>query len=287
MSAGKAVKNLSKSRERLGLGRHLLSFGIQQFDSDDYWSWSGKLLGRRRAERLDQLRQPVIDGGTVKQMVAFYDYICQPSIAKVVHSMKADAIRISGDAVDSALPLKGHVLELGCSIGYLTTYYGLRSARRNVTGIDLSAKAISRARLEAAKRKVWNVAFVCGNITEGLPAAKFDAIVSTQVLGTIANRRNALSLVAQALSPGGILVSVEALGNHLVAESYVAEAAECGLRLMEFDFVYFSDLGENGAYPVFKLALEGTAVSLDLSHQYEQVLDRLGLSGAQGENTDR
>lgn len=267
------------SDECLDLGRHLLSFGIQQFNSDQYWSWGGKLLGPNRAERLNQLRQPAIDGSTAKEMEPFYDYISQPTVAKVVHSMKADAIRVSGIAAESALPLKGHVLELGCSIGYLTTYYGLRSAPRDVMGADLSEKTVSRARLEASKRKVGNVAFHRGDITESLPGSKFDAIVSTQVLGTIANRSNALSLVAQALSPAGILVSIEALGDYLLAESYVAEAAACGLRLTDFDFVYFSDLGEKGAYPIFKLALEGSAVSPDFSDQYERVVAKLRLGG--------
>jgi hypothetical protein len=75
------------------------------------------------------------------------------------------------------------------------------------------------------------------------------------------------------LSPAGILVSIEDLDNHLLAESYIAEAAECGLTLTRFDFVYFSDLGDNGAYPVFKLALEGNAISPDLSHQYKVAQD--------------
>jgi len=273
------------SRRRLDLEQHLLSFGIRPFNSDDYWLWGGTLLGPRRAKRFEQLRQPLIDGGTVEQMLAFYDYISRPIVADVAHSTKTDAIRVSGDAVESTLPSEGRILDVGCSIGYLTTYYGLRSARRNVTGVDLSAKAISRTRREAAKRKVENVTFLSGDITESLPGEKFDAIVSTQVLGKIANRGNALSLVSQALSPAGTLVSIEAFGNCSLAESYVAEAAECRLTLTRFDFVYFSDLGDNGAYPVFRFALGGNAVSPDLPHEYRLVLDKLGrLSGTEEEN---
>jgi SAM-dependent methyltransferase len=260
------------------LEQHLRSFGIRPFDSDIYWEWGSKKLGPRRSERLNQLREPLTTGATPEQLEAFYDYIARPDVSAVVHSSKADAIRASGYAAELALPEQGRILDLGCSIGYLTTFYALRSARREVVGCDLSAKTINRARQEAKKRKVSNVTFLVADISEKLPPGPFDAITSCQLLATIYTRRDALALLADALSANGVLISIEALGTAEHATRYIDDAADYRLKVIKFAFVYFNDLGCEKAYPAFIFAHRSDPISLDLEQEYKTVLNKLGQS---------
>jgi len=196
-----------------------------------------------------------------------------------VHSMKADAIRASGNAADAALPSSGRILDLGCAIGHLTTFYALRSDQRQVVGCDFSSKTIERAKKEAKERNAGNVTFVLADISKELPRGKFDGIVSTQVIATMKNRRETLGKVAGALAPNGFLISTEVLGTADEAAAYVREAADCGLGLAAFAFIYYSDLGECGAYPVLSFTRDADGSCLDLEEEYQKVLSKLSGDG--------
>ena len=114
---------MSYSEIKQKLRKHLLSFGIRVFASDEYWTWGGDKLGAKRGERLQALRRPMQECPNKEQLLEFYDYIAHPDVSGVVHSMKADTITVSGVEVESSLPPVGRVLDLGCSIGHLTTFY--------------------------------------------------------------------------------------------------------------------------------------------------------------------
>ena len=267
---------MDSSDSKQEIKNHLLSFGIQVFTSDaSYWAWGGKKLGPKRAGRLDTLRLPLTEGATKEQLHQFYDYIAHPDVSGVVHSMKADAIAASGFAVDAALPKAGRILELGCSIGHLTTFYGRQSSLRDVVGCDFSERSIFRARKEAKKRKVDNVSFEVVDIDSGLPSGPFDAVVSTQVLSGLYNRREALGWIAKILAPNGIVVSIEPLGTAAEATAYLNDVAHSGLMLDSFQFVFFYDLGDKRCYPAFILKSGAKPLQIDLSQKYAEVLEKL------------
>lgn len=81
----------------LGLVAHLQRFGIRHFSTDEYCLWGGRILGRKRARELERLRQPIVEGrADDKALVRFNDFIADPVVASLVHSMKAGAIIASG-----------------------------------------------------------------------------------------------------------------------------------------------------------------------------------------------
>jgi 2-polyprenyl-3-methyl-5-hydroxy-6-metoxy-1,4-benzoquinol methylase len=242
---------------------------IRQFKSDDYWEWGRKELGIKHAKRVNKLRAPITEGtATRRQVNEFYDYIAHTDVSGVVHSMKAHAIASSLWAVDRLLPASGRILDLGCSIGVAAIYYCVRSPDRHLVGCDISAKSIVRARTEAARRRIQNIAFELADIQEGLPNGIFDAVVSSQVLGGIPDRSQALRRVAESLSDDGVLISIEPIGTVKEAAAYVSEAEEHGLRLHGFRMLGFEDVGQRQAYPQFLLRRSLPAEPVDMSGPY-------------------
>ena len=88
------------------LAEHLLLYGIRHFKTDDYWAWAGSSLGEKKARELDGLRDKVTKRCAKKyprDVKAFYDAAACPETASLILSMKADAIRASGEAVAERL----------------------------------------------------------------------------------------------------------------------------------------------------------------------------------------
>ena len=94
------------------------------------------------------------------------------------------------------LPLDGDMLDLGCNDGALTVQY---DAPRTLTGIDIDAQAIERAKARNSR-----VTFLAG--TPGflpLPDASMDSIVSYDVFEHVANPGALLAECRRVLRPGG------------------------------------------------------------------------------------
>ena len=74
-------------------------------------------------------------------------------------------------------PVYQNAVEIGCSIGVLTSH--LASRTRNLLGIDLSERALERARLRNASTP--HVRFACMKVPEELPEGSFDLIMISEV----------------------------------------------------------------------------------------------------------
>jgi len=255
---------------------HLGRYGIRHFDSDDYWEWGGKQLGKSLAGKLDRYRAPIVEGTATKaQEKRFYDLIAAPKIAGVVHSQKADAIRASGEAVASRVEGRSRILDLGCGIGYLTTYYARLDTRRVVTGWDISKKAVRVAQNFAARLGVENVQFDVKDFQTDSTSRDFDVVASSQVLSHLEDVSAALGRMRDLLVQDGILACVEGIGRAEEAIRFVEAAKKSGLVLNSFDFCRFSDLGMAGAYPVFVFSKSGESCDENIASLYAEEIKRL------------
>ena len=265
-------------RTSIDIRTHLELYGIKHFDSDEYWDWGGEQLGMNLGEKLNKYREPIVQGNaTDSEFRQFYDLIARPRVAAVVHSMKADAIRASCEAIDAAIGDQTAVLDVGCSIGYLTTYYGRANHRRKVVGWDVTEKAVQVAKRLAKKLGVRNVTFECRDIIRNAPERKFGAICSAQVLAYFDDQLPiALEHISGSLAKDGVLVCVEALGNSEDAQEFIDSVSEVGLNITSFAFAHFSDIGQRGAYPVMCFSRSETALDVDLRSEYATISRALG-----------
>jgi len=100
------------------------------------------------------------------------------------------------------LPPGARVLDVGCGSGWFSA--ALREGGFSVTGVDVAAEALRRARLRAS-----GVEFVCAREGDALPfdSASFGAAWLGEVLEHVQDGIALLEEVARVLEPGGALIA--------------------------------------------------------------------------------
>jgi len=101
--------------------------------------------------------------------------------------------------LDSLALVHPTILDLGCGMGWFCNEL---SRFGSVTGIDISEEAIAKA-----KATYPRITFVAGNaLTHPLPAARFDVVVSQEVLAHVDDQAKFVEVAATALRPGGYFI---------------------------------------------------------------------------------
>ena len=103
----------------------------------------------------------------------------------------------------SAFPAGYHLMDAGCGPGLVAEAF--LKAGYKVTGIDLSAQMIDRAR-KRCEAFGEQAAFLQGSIFEGSISGKFDAVVSRYVLHHVRDSQAFVKRQVELLRPGGVLV---------------------------------------------------------------------------------
>jgi ubiquinone/menaquinone biosynthesis C-methylase UbiE len=108
----------------------------------------------------------------------------------------------TGQAIVAAkwLPSAHHVLEIGCSTGYLTRLFAGKAQR--MFGLDMN-----QAALREARKRNPSMPLVCGD-AEHLPFTDgtFDAIVMLEVIEHTSSDSTAISELQRVLKPRGALI---------------------------------------------------------------------------------
>ena len=193
------------------LAAHLRSWGLRQFDSARvYERWQRDTIPAAALTRLNELlqRRSGPQAGAEDE-IAFYDAAADPVILPVLYSQRYGYYLEMGAQIDDRvaagvpLPLdlddrgiisldarlgeeppdlEVSVLDVGCGVGILTTWYARRHPTCSFLGIDRSPISIAVARSRAAELKLANVRFECLDLDRSVPGKSFDRIVSTQAL---------------------------------------------------------------------------------------------------------
>lgn len=110
------------------------------------------------------------------------------------------------EAIATALPEQGHVLEIGCGTGALTERLVAKGLR--VTALDQNPQMLDMARARLAdqtQQVAWNERTAAE--IDDLPEADFDAVVASFSLSEMSagERAHVLRAAAGRLRPGGVL----------------------------------------------------------------------------------
>lgn len=165
------------------LTQHLKSWGLRQFsDEASYYQWQNDVLAEQEIAELNRLGLARGGGAHPDADKCFYDLSAKSHILPALYSERYDYYLEIGCAITDQIQPAHRVLDFGCGVGILTTFYARCFPYITFIGVDRSPQSIARAREEAAKRGISNVQFGNRHIPEDDLPDSFDLIISTQSL---------------------------------------------------------------------------------------------------------
>ena len=166
---------------KLDIARHLAEWGLRRFpDEDSYYAWQRQSLTGARLQLLQEAAQARRETEDADE--AFYDLTASPDILPVLYSQRYGYYNVLGPAIADALAGAQCVLDVGCGVGILTTWYATCFPDVTFVGIDRSLKSIGMAHQFAQFHQLENASFHhCEIPQHDIPGA-FDTIVATQAL---------------------------------------------------------------------------------------------------------
>ena len=168
---------------KLDIAQHLAKWGLRKFnDEDSYYAWQRQSLSLDRLRFLQQAaqtRREGVDTGTDQE---FYDLAASSDILPVLYSQRYGYYHMLGPTIVNVLEGSHRVLDVGCGVGILTTWYAACFPNMTFLGIDWSLKSIEVARQYAQSLHLTNVSFERCEIPQQAIPGVFETIVSTQAL---------------------------------------------------------------------------------------------------------
>jgi len=138
------------------------------------------------------------------------------------------------EEIERQVPKEGAIIDIGCGYGLLANFLVLRSSKRDVTGVDLSAGRISVAQKTTDNRK--KVQFKLMNALD-LQSGEYSTVVMSDFLHHIdyQAQQELLARCYQKLPPGGLLI-IEEVDNRPLWKYWFAVISDKILNVGERQF---------------------------------------------------
>lgn len=164
------------------LQSHLALWGLKRFTSDaDYFDWQRKRLSSADLIQLSRAVEQKQRGGRGDE-VAFYDLIARPQILPVLYSQRYEYYIEIGSRVAARLGEADRILDFGCGVGVLTTFYATQCPEKQFVGVDRSPASIAAAREKTKELGLSNLRFECTDVEFQTLAGSYDLIIATHSL---------------------------------------------------------------------------------------------------------
>ncbi len=164
------------------LHAHLAQWGLRFFSSDaDYFAWQRSALSAADLNQLSAQVERKRSGGRQDE-TAFYDLTASPRILPVLYSQRYEYFLEIGRRVSSRIGAASRVLDFGCGVGILTTFYARYCPDTQFVGIDRSPGSIAVAQSKAAELGLHNVRFECRDVEIEAVDGSYDCIIATHAL---------------------------------------------------------------------------------------------------------
>ena len=178
------TRTTSEQVTQQALRAHLAWWGLRHVESDAaYFAWQREVFTSQELATLHQhieAKRTARDGPSAD--IAFYDLTAQPRSVPALYSQRYEYYLQVGSRVVPHLDGASSVLDVGCGIGILTTFYAQQHPNCAVLGVDRSPASIDLARQQGQKLGLTNLRFECLDIDQETFADEFDLIITTHTL---------------------------------------------------------------------------------------------------------
>ncbi len=166
------------------LADHLFRWGLRPFLSEhDYSRWQRDHLRSAELHQLQLLadvrHKDPTDG---EADLAFYEYAAQPTIYPTLYSQRFDYYLTVGTTIASRIEPATRVLDAGCGLGILTTFYSRQFPAITIVGADRSASSLEVARHQAGTLGLAQCSFMHLDLRHDRIPGTFDLIIASHAL---------------------------------------------------------------------------------------------------------
>ncbi len=174
--------NMADESLQESLREHLAWWGLRHFTSDrDYFAWQKQHFS---ADELKQLALHIERkrSGDGHDEIAFYDLAAQSRIYRVLYSQRYEYYEEIGWRTAAHFRHANHILDFGCGIGVLTTFYAYLFPEKNFVGVDRSSASVAVAQKRANELGLRNLRFECVDAETEQLSGSYDLVVTTHAL---------------------------------------------------------------------------------------------------------
>lgn len=169
--------------ETSAIQQHLAQWGLRRFLTEqDYYAWQREHLSPLDAGRLHHLSQRRQGGKDEAADREFYDIAASPDFLPVLYSQRYGFYEKVGLDIGARLSGAQRVLDFGCGVGILTTFFAKWFPGAAFVGLDRSAQSIAAAQRYAQALNLSNVSFIHADTHGAALSGRFDVIVATHAL---------------------------------------------------------------------------------------------------------
>jgi len=164
------------------LHSHLAGWGLRPFTSDEtYFQWQRETLAPAEITALHQNAGQKRSGSSADE-VSFYDAAAHPTILPVLYSQRYHYYLAIGSRVADRIGGARSILDVGCGVGILTTFYAKVHPGKMFLGFDRSPASIARAQEHAKVLGLTNVQFECLDLDHTPITQSSDLLLATHAL---------------------------------------------------------------------------------------------------------
>ena len=250
---------------------HLKLFNIFHFKSFDeienfaYSNWSKPT--NNELKFLNQ-RKKADPSSSFIDNLKFYGAVGKSEILQsLILSEKYGSYESSSNFVIENLNGFKTILDIGCSIGYLTTYYALKIPESSFIGIDFSFESVKKANNMKKKLNLNNIDFMVRDMNKmNYPNKYFDCIVDTQSIYYSKDYLKTFNHLRKILSDNGILITIPGIGEKDLIKQYINQIQNAGFSIINFKFIETINLGEKEYLPTITCSLKKPKENINIDH---------------------
>lgn len=185
---------MEQSSLQAALAEHLDWWGLRRFESDEaYFQWQRATLSSGDLVELNRLAEQKRASDHAAAEIAFYDRAADARILPVLYSQRFDYYAAVGPLIAERIAERIarsrsgagsnlSVLDFGCGIGLLTTFYARQFPSLSFVGVDRSPASLALGRERAGAWGLGNIRFECLDLHQTALPGTYDLILSTQAL---------------------------------------------------------------------------------------------------------